>query len=41
LQFSPVQPGHKIKPLYNKAEGPTPMGQTDPGTFAAISSFEL
>jgi hypothetical protein len=31
----------KQKPLYNKAEGPTSLGQTDPGIFTAISSFAL
>jgi hypothetical protein len=31
----------KQKPLYNKAEGPTSLGQTDPGNFTAISCFAL
>ena len=31
----------KQKPLYNKAEGPTSLGQTDPGIFTASSSFAL
>jgi len=33
--------GEKQKPLYNKAEGPTSLGQTDPGIFTTISSFTL